>query len=61
MKVTTVNGRRVITASHNKVITDGYDVYGKKIILAVNREESDFYEIGESEVQDGISEQFYNQ
>ncbi len=49
--------RITLTAAKGKLITDGGDICGKKVILAVGRDHKEFYEIDESEVaENGISE-----
>ncbi|MBO5059831.1 MAG: hypothetical protein J6C82_02820 [Clostridia bacterium] len=42
--------RKILYAEDGKILTDG-NIYGKVIYLANNLDESDFYEITESEYE----------
>lgn len=48
MKLTTINGRNIITANESKVLTNG-DVYGKVLYLAEGVDPNTFYEISDEE------------
>lgn len=56
MRIENIDGRCVLVAAQGKLITDGNEVLGKKVILAFDRGAKTFYEIPESEVQYGIFE-----
>ena len=49
------NGRYILTARKGKVVTNG-EIYGKQIILAIGLASGDYYEIDESEVENGAFE-----
>lgn len=44
MKTEKVNGRTVLVADEGKVVTNGEDICGKKILLAVGVDPVGFYE-----------------
>ena len=46
-----INGRDVLTAGEGKRITNGEDICGKKVILAVGTSVDGFHEITEEEYQ----------
>ncbi len=51
MKNNVINNRVVLTADEGKIVTDGAEIYGKEVVLAVGLTAEEFYEITEEEYQ----------
>ena len=51
MKIDLMNDRIVLKADNGRIVTNGDDIYGKEIELAVGRSADGFYEITEEEYE----------